>query len=618
MEADRTQGFECVKGTEKARESKGLLEQLKRETWEEVTQIKADADSAENKRRQKEDKRRKERYEMIKNETIESSTKNEAAQIKWDDLLELEECEELAAAIEEQKAECRKIIENKDKLIKEFQEEIKEKDGFYVKAIRKQEEDIEKIIALMRKQYVSIRDEYALQLEAIEETFLEERSELLKANRQEIDELFRRHEELENKFKNERQTMEEENADELENKRDEDANNLHITKVQVENNLQILESHMEEMKAIYQLHLDKLQYNVKILQERKVENEATLKDLERRKKNLRNSYSNLNKAVELKEKEFMRENAHLTDKFKKMSKAFNELRKKFRHFEKADTKKFEEIQNMNKEEVAEIATRVGKCDKIVYEQQLGLPWSPPENASVEIQPSAESKTQKKTKEQTKQPTEQVPIQRIQKVFELLVAECSFLIEDKVIDQCRGLDSKEQFKRKVDSIRQTIGIESMQDVKRLVALFYKPSSDSDELLVPQHKVIEALMSFQEQKEKPVGSVSNYNEPSMYSAFSQSKDTDKARRLQQIEQEKQDWQKLGGVLSDKHLRVWRALEKAFSQYHKMLQERQGLVEETGVLHQQNEELKSLLQQYLQAGVNQELQVPPTQMLKLGDEE
>lgn len=39
---------------------------------------------------------------------------------------------------------------------------------------------------------------------------------------------------------------------------------------------------------------------------------------------------------------------------------------------------------------------------------------------------------------------------------------------------------------------------------------------------------------------------------------------------------------------------------------------------MLHQQNEELKSLLNQYLQAGVNQELLVPPTQMIRLDEEE
>jgi len=35
-------------------------------------------------------------------------------------------------------------------------------------------------------------------------------------------------------------------------------------------------------------------------------------------------------------------------------------------------------------------------------------------------------------------------------------------------------------------------------------------------------------------------------------------------------------------------------------------------------QNEELKTLLNQYLQAGVNHELYVPPTEMIRLEEED
>lgn len=60
----------------------------------------------------------------------------------------------------------------------------------------------------------------------------------------------------------------------------------------------------------------------------------------------------------------------------------------------------------------------------------------------------------------------------------------------------------------------------------------------------------------------------------------------------------------VLPPQKLSVWRALEKALGKYYQMLVDRQNLIEETGLLNQQNEELKTLLNQYLQAGVNQEL--------------
>ena len=82
MDIEIIQGFECVRGKQKIKESKGIIERMKRETWDEVSNIKIQADDNENKRRMKEDKARYDRYQLIRNETIQSSTKNEAAQIK--------------------------------------------------------------------------------------------------------------------------------------------------------------------------------------------------------------------------------------------------------------------------------------------------------------------------------------------------------------------------------------------------------------------------------------------------------------------------------------------------------------------------------------------------------
>ena len=80
------------------------------------------------------------------------------------------------------------------------------------------------------------------------------------------------------------------------------------------------------------------------------------------------------------------------------------------------------------------------------------------------------------------------------------------------------------------------------------------------------------------------------------------------------QKQSLEKLTTILSEQKLSVWTALDKTLSSYYGTLVKRQNLIEETGLLNQQNEELKTLLNQYLQAGVNQELQVPPTQVIRL----
>lgn len=96
---------------------------------------------------------------------------------------------------------------------------------------------------------------------------------------------------------------------------------------------------------------------------------------------------------------------------------------------------------------------------------------------------------------------------------------------------------------------------------------------------------------------------------------SKSTDKARDASREKKKaKLYWARMTEILSEQKLSVWKALDKALGEYYQLLVDRQNLIEETGLLNQQNEELKTLLNQYLQAGVNQELQVPPTQVIRL----
>lgn len=92
------------------------------------------------------------------------------------------------------------------------------------------------------------------------------------------------------------------------------------------------------------------------------------------------------------------------------------------------------------------------------------------------------------------------------------------------------------------------------------------------------------------------------------------TDEQAAERQKRDERIYWERMTKVLSDKGLSIWKALDKALTKYYALLVDRQNLIEETGLLNQQNEELKTLLNQYLQAGVNHDLQVPPTQVIRL----
>jgi len=57
----------------------------------------------------------------------------------------------LAKDIEVQKEACRQIISQKDELIQSFMEQLQNKDDEYVKAMKKQNDDIDDLIQAMRK-----------------------------------------------------------------------------------------------------------------------------------------------------------------------------------------------------------------------------------------------------------------------------------------------------------------------------------------------------------------------------------------------------------------------------------------------------------------------------------
>ena len=58
------------------------------------------------------------------------------------------------------------------------------------------------------------------------------------------------------------------------------------------------------------------------------------------------------------------------------------------------------------------------------------------------------------------------------------------------------------------------------------------------------------------------------------------------------EKIFWERLVSILSEQKLSVWWSLDKSMTKYYQLLVDRQNLIEETGLLNQQNEELKTLL--------------------------
>lgn len=84
------------------------------------------------------------------------------------------------------------------------------------------------------------------------------------------------------------------------------------------------------------------------------------------------------------------------------------------------------------------------------------------------------------------------------------------------------------------------------------------------------------------------------------------------LRAAEREKRYWERLTTAVSDKVIRVWGRLESQLENYHSLLVQRSEGLAAISSLQQQNDELRMLLNQYLNSKINTELKIPPTAVL------
>ena len=77
----------------------------------------------------------------------------------------------------------------------------------------------------------------------------------------------------------------------------------------------------------------------------------------------------------------------------------------------------------------------------------------------------------------------------------------------------------------------------------------------------------------------------------------------------------WQKLTTPLPEDRLRVWKGLEIGLGRMKEALEARQTMQKENDSIRKQNEELRQLLHQQLQAKENGALQEPPRDALHYG---
>ena len=111
---------EFVKGKQQILESNHRLTRLKTAGIEHVTSVRVNADNRENRRRIAEEERRQERRHKLLTEAENSAKRNAAIAMKWNAVIAKEIPQELLAEMTAQRESCKRVIDSKEKLRKEF------------------------------------------------------------------------------------------------------------------------------------------------------------------------------------------------------------------------------------------------------------------------------------------------------------------------------------------------------------------------------------------------------------------------------------------------------------------------------------------------------------------
>lgn len=630
--------FGARSGAQQVADSFLHLDARKEQGLRDVTEVRVKIDQAESKRRKGDEGLRRERLTKLQKEAFSSAKANAAIEMKWASLLEKEVPQELHHEIKNQMDGCHEVIKSKDKIISDFQKQLRAKDEEYVKNLRSQAEDVDQLMGRVRQEFAELSAEYNKELEAIEDTYLEERERFIAEQTAEIEALFEKRKTNELLYRDNKQKREDQFQQEIEDLLTQGSDKYNKLKIELEMNIQTLKQQLEEIKATYQLNTEKLDYNYRVLTELDVEKTAELARYKRRLTKLKdhlNAYVTKFHEMEAADNKM---NNELTEDYRRLTSKYKNLQSKFRVFEVSDTQKYEEVWSMHEEEAKDMVDQLLKADKILTEQQLGLKWAMPEDMSL-LQEGMKAGTPAVTAPPTEEmqeegkPAVQVSAVRVRAVLKMIASEAGFMLNQAVTDSIDALPDDQASLVKAEGILKVLGVKSESKMAALVDYFFSDTSQGGtvisqrdheanidevegehqlgqipedyielrDMLTPED-VIKACKTFIEDvSDAPIGATANQSEGA-------------SKRKQQAI--RAYWDNLAQVVSDETVEVWSQMENDCDNLQEIITRRANAIKQVDSLTAKNAKLKKLLNQYLGDRKNDFMQIPPAQTMRVRD--
>jgi dynein regulatory complex protein 1 len=607
--------------------SKDRLQKLVSDGYQLVTGVSVAGEAREVSRRQDEAEARKSCYERMEAETNASIERFDEIMRKWSQFKEAEIPQNVRDLINQQKMASEEMVDEKNKVVNELEEELKLKDEQYVKQLKKQADDIELLVERMEEQAHSLIKAFHEELEEIERVYAIERQDLVTSGISTVKDKTQERSDMEAHYLKVRDERIEENEAKLNHLRVSSREELHEIKIKLETDVQNLQQQIQQMKATFHLNAEKLEYNFQVLKKRDEENVIIISQQKRKITKLQDTLNNLRMKLAKQEKSNQSGVESLLAEYQKNIDQYKELQKKFKHFQSVDVNQFTEIWRMNENKARSLLNDIQSVDKHIHEQ-LGLEYQIPDEIPNPLSQPFFTKTNKRFSHATlyasqilsdtkidnapvndhagttpSQTNISMPYFVKKQVLELIATESSFLIESKLPHLLASLGKEEQILMQLDSIFKALNITTENDVEELIKFFVIPDEADPACLtiIDSNDVSNALSSF-----------ANSHKTSTV------KNADKNSEVKAVHLERNDittemlkspfWKTLQHALPKHHEKIWTTLISGLEQYQKVLSNRSKLINEMDSIRQQNQELRLLLNQYMRSDINIELQVPP----------
>ncbi|XP_061701247.1 dynein regulatory complex protein 1 isoform X2 [Syngnathoides biaculeatus] len=583
--------------------SPGRISKLEIVLLELVTDIQAAADAKESNRREELEEARRTRTELLEKKIMSSQEKFEEISVRWTSAEQVVVPQELQEALNQQQLLCAELIEDKWKVIKDLQQELKRGDDLYVKDLRRQAEELDLMMRRSEEVITTLTRAYREELDHIESIYQQEHDVLLTKDQTEweksLKEVWLQQQE---RLTLRKKTMEEYEA------------RIHELMMDLEYKYNVNRAeHFAEFQALEREHqqilADSMISNVNYIKDKHDRETYNLTDMKSRILSLKTALKNLKSTYTISKKQSEEQSSCLSNDYKHSIEQYHRVQLKIRHFAVADAKQFEEMWRMLDKEVRQQAEKALLIDSIIYKQHLGLDWARPPGASAfdlsgpdnpQTQPGPEQGGAGMDGAAAASEEEKVPLETMKELMELLCDELDFLTEDR-LQLLETLDEKEQNVLKLEGFLHVFGMEE-EDIAKLADFLLKyqqkqpaevghssglvESGDESQGPAPSsayhpNNILPALKDFLKQHRLFRSHASG--QPRYWSADMWDSSSDKAY-----------WESLSKVITEDKLKVWDAADIILKKHMTVLTKISDCILEIKSLEEQNAELLMLLQQ------------------------